>query len=353
MVGKVKALIDGVDEFVGIDHHKRRCEVMIKNRDGEIVKRGSVRTTRKAFEKFLGNGNGTVRMAVYEAGPRYRVLHRWLGNMVDEAVLANPGRLKIISDTAYKDDKLDARKLTDLLMLGMIPEAYACSDEAWDMRQFLRQRVALVRMRSSIKNRIHAVMDLHPDALPERPRATDLFGKMGMEWLRTVELPKADRGRLNQLLEVYEHLKTQVRKDDVIVRKMVKSDRRCQWLKTIPGIGDFFAALICAEVDDIKRFKKSKYFVSYTGLVPGRDQTGDVDRPKRIHKRGSRYLRWALVEAAIPATRSNIALKNLYERVKQKKGEKAGPNIAKVAVARKLAEIVYRILIEERPYEVR
>lgn len=60
-----------------------------------------------------------------------------------------------------------------------------------------------------------------------------------------------------------------------------------------------------------------------------------------------------MVEAAIPATKANIALKNLYERVSRKKGEKAGPNIAKVAVARKLAEIVYRILIEERPYEVR
>ena len=72
-----------------------------------------------------------------------------------------------------------------------------------------------------------------------------------------------------------------------------------------------------------------------------------------MHKRGSKWLRWALVEAAVPATRSNLALKNLYDRAGRKKGPLAGPNVAKVAVARKLAEIVYRILVEERPYEVR
>lgn len=87
--------------------------------------------------------------------------------------------------------------------------------------------------------------------------------------------------------------------------------------------------------------------------VPGRDQSGEKDHRGRIHKRGSRWLRWALVEAAIPATRSDLALKNLYDRIYDKKGPKAGPNLAKVAVARKLAEIVYRVLMEDRAYEVR
>jgi len=114
-----------------------------------------------------------------------------------------------------------------------------------------------------------------------------------------------------------------------------------------------FSALIAAEVDDINRFPKSKQFVSSIGLVPGRDNSGDVERPGRMHKRDNKHLRWALVEAAIPATRSNLALKNHYDRIVARKGKKAGPNIAKVAVARKLAEIVYRVLKDERPYEHR
>jgi len=350
---KVKALVENVDEFIGIDHHKRNSQLMIKNREGEVVKRGNIPTSREALERFLGDGGGKVRMAVYEAGARYRPLHRWLRELVDEAVMANPGRLKLISETAYKDDRIDARKLTDLLMVGMIPEAYVCSDEAWDRRQFLRQRMMLVRMQTAVKNRIHALVDLHPDAAPAKPKMSDTFGKLGMEWLGALEIPQADRKRLEQMLEVYKFLHKEISRSDAAVRKMVKSDPRCRWLATMPGIGHFFAALIMAEIDDIRRFRRPKQFVSYTGLVPGRDSSGEKDVPRKIHKRGSKYLRWALVEAAIPATRSNLALKRLYDRVCAKKGEKAGPNVAKVAVARKLAEIVYRLLVEERCYEVR
>jgi len=294
-----------------------------------------------------------VRLAVFEAGPRYRPMWRWLTELVDEVVVANPGRLKIISPTTYKDNRIDAGKLVDLGMLGIVPESYACTDEAWDRRQLLRQRAALVRMQSSVKNRIHALVDLHPDAEPPGPQASDLFGKLGMEWLERLELPRADRKRLDQLMEVYEFLHRQIARSDAVVRRIVRSDVRCEWLATVPGIGDFFAALIMAEVDRIERFPDSNHFVSYTGLVPGRDSSGEVDHPRRMHKQGSKWLRWALVEAAIPATKSNLALKNLYDRLCRKKGPVHGPNVPKVAVANKLAQIVYRLLVEERPYEER
>jgi transposase len=353
MVHRVKALVDGVDEFIGIDHHKRCCEVVIKGRDGRVVNRGNIPTSKEALEVLLGEANGQVRLAVFEAGPRYRPMWRWLGELVDQVVVANPGRLKIISQTAYKDDKIDAEKLANFGMLGMVPQAYACTEDAWDSRQLLRQRVALVRMQTALKNRIHALVDLHPDAEPARPEASDVFGKLGMAWLRDVQVPPADRKRLDQLLEVYEFLHGQIARSDAAVRRMVRSDERCQSLTTVPGIGQFFAALIVAEVDRIERFPNAKHFVSYTGLVPGRHKSDKVDRPRRMHKQGSRWLRWALVEAAVPATRANLALKNLYDRICRKKGPKAGPNLAKVAVANKLAQIVYRILVERRGYEER
>jgi len=376
MAHQVKALVDGVDEFIGIDHHKRRSEVIIKDRNGRVVNRANIPTHKEALKGLLGEAEGKVRLAVFEAGPRYRPMWRWLTELVEEVVVANPGRLKIISQTAYKDDRIDAGKLADLGMPGIVPESYACTDEAWDRRQLLRQRAALVRMQTSVKNRIHALVDLHPDAEPPRPQASDLFGKLGMEWLERLELPRADRKRPDQLMEVYEFVHKQIARSDAAVRRIVRPDVRCQWLATVPGIGDFFAALIMAEVDRIERFPDSKHFdffaalimaevdrierfpdskhfVSYTGLVPGRDSSGEVDHPRRMHKQGSKWLRWALVEAAIPATRSNPALKNLYDRLCRKKGPVHGPNVAKVAVANKLAQIVYRLLVEERPYEER
>jgi hypothetical protein len=124
----VKALVEGVDEFIGIDRHKQRCQVMVKDRQGRVLREGKIPTQREALERFLGEPNRAVRMAVFEARPRYRPLYRWLSELVDRPVMANPGRLKIISQTAYKDDEIDAEKLTDLGMLGMVPEAHACSD---------------------------------------------------------------------------------------------------------------------------------------------------------------------------------------------------------------------------------
>ena len=175
--------------------------------------------------------------------------------------------------------------------------------------------------------------------------------KLGLEWLSRLELPPGDRSRLDSLLDVHDYLKHKIQASDRLVREILRSDRRCRLLKTVAGIGDFFAALIVAEVDDIDRFPTSKHFVSSIGLVPKRDDSGSVERPGKMRKRGNKCLRWAMVEAAIPATHTNLDRKNRYDRIVTRKGRKAGPNIAKVAVARKLAEIVYRLLKEERPYE--
>ena len=69
MAQPVRALVDGVDEFIGIDHHKKRRQVMVKDRQGHVLRRGNIPTRREALEGFLGERNGAVRMAVFEAGP--------------------------------------------------------------------------------------------------------------------------------------------------------------------------------------------------------------------------------------------------------------------------------------------
>lgn len=361
MKTNVRALVDGYDHFIGIDHHKRTSYVTIKDREGEIVKKGGIVSTKASIADFIEaipcDGDDLEvprRIAVIECGRTYRPMYRWLSEIVDDVVLAHPGGLKIISDTVYKDDKIDSGKLSDLLMLGMIPEAHAASDEAWERRMVLRHRIMLVKMQTEVKNRIHVVVDLHPDALPRRPDVTDMFGKLGTAWLESLKIPDSDRRRLDELLEILEFLGAMIKKSDSLVRKMVREDKTCSLLKTTPGIGDFYAALIAAEIDDIDRFRGPKNFVSYTGLVPGRDSSGGKESSGSIHKRGNKYLRWALVEAAIPATRSDLALKNKYDSVVARKGGgKDAKKLAKVAVAGKLAWIVYRVLKDRRPYEIR
>ncbi len=122
-----------------------------------------------------------------------------------------------------------------------------------------------------------------------------------------------------------------------------------RWLKSIPGIGAFFSVLIRYEVGDMARFRSAGKFAAYTGLVPSTYASGERLYHGKITRQGNRYLRWAFIEAVTPATRVSPELRAFHERIARKNGKKA----ARVATARKLAEIVWHVWTEQRFYEVR
>jgi transposase len=119
-------------------------------------------------------------------------------------------------------------------------------------------------------------------------------------------------------------------------------------LKTIPGIGEFFARLIDAEIDEIKRFRNAKKLAAYAGLVPSTYSSGGKTFHGKIIKQGNKWLRWAFVEAVAPALASDPQLRAQYEHLKSR-----GVNKARVAIARKLLTIAFQILRDQRPYERR
>ncbi|MCY1556419.1 Transposase IS116/IS110/IS902 family protein [compost metagenome] len=119
-------------------------------------------------------------------------------------------------------------------------------------------------------------------------------------------------------------------------------------MKTIPGIGEFFARLIDAEIDDISRFRNPKKLAAYAGLVPSTYSSGGKTFHGKIIKQGNKWLRWAFVEAVTPAVASDLELRAQYEHLKIR-----GTNKARVAIARKLLTIAFQILRDQRAYERR
>jgi len=115
---------------------------------------------------------------------------------------------------------------------------------------------------------------------------------------------------------------------------------------TIPGIGRAFALLLISEIDDVGRFRTKKKLHAYAGLVPSTHSSGGRTFHGRIIKGGNKYIRWAMVEAVWPAIQKDLALNEFYHRLARKKGS----NPAKVAAARRLLTIVYRVLSENREY---
>ena len=168
-----------------------------------------------------------------------------------------------------------------------------------------------------------------------------------MEWLKQVVLPGQDNQLLASELELLEILKRKISESNGVVTELARGDERVKLLKSIPGLGPFFSVLIANEIDDITRFRDEKKLCAYAGLVPSTYASGGKVFHGRITKTGNKWLRCAFIEAVQPAISSDADLYAYYQRLRVRKDA----NVTKVATARRLLTIVYRLLSQERVYQ--
>jgi len=282
--------------YVGGDHHKNSSYLSMMNEKGIVIKEGRINNTKGSLRNFL---NGEVApdstQAVLEAGRNWTVMYDWLEQEVDRVRLAHPAKVKAITEAKIKTDKIDAGTLAHLLRSDLLPEAYVPSKEARQAKNILRQRMFFVGVQTMVKNRIHGIVDRYPEIRTEFNK-TDLFGKQGKQWLRGVKLPQHSRRLLDQELKLLE----------AVGERIKASDYRIKRLKTIPGIGRFFATLITHEIDDVNRFRNEKKLHAYVGLIPSTYASRSRVFYGRITKHGNKWIRWALVEAVWPAIRKDL-----------------------------------------------
>jgi transposase len=338
---------EGKMNYVGVDYHKKYSYIVIKNKDGRILGKSTVNNTREEIQQFVKPY--CPGMAVVEATRNWGLIYDWLDEVLDDVALAHPLKVKAIAEAKIKTDKISANVLADLLRADLLPRAYAPSKHTRELKSFLRQRMFLVRIQTMVKNRVHDILDRHPDVLREAPEVSDLFGAAGMKWLGQATLAGKDNGLLICEIELLGFLKEKISQSNETVRELAKKDPRTKLLQSIPGIGSFFATLILYEIDDVSRFRDEKKLCSYAGLVPSTYASGGKVFHGRITKTGSKWLRWAVIEAAQTAVRSNSEFHAYYQRIRVRKGT----NAAKVATARRLLTIVYRLLRQGRCYEKR
>jgi transposase len=331
--------------FVGVDYHKKFSYGTIMTTTGAIVKQGRFSNSAESLSRFLGDAGGEDCHAVLEATRNWCVMHDWLEDAVGAVTLAHPMKVKAIAEAKIKTDKIDSRTLAHLLRCDLIPSAHVCSPAARILKNLLRHRMFLVKLQTMTKNRIHVLLDRHPSVRQQR-RAAELFTKRGIAWLKQVAVPTYDRHILDSELLLLEHLQAQIKQADRWLAAVGKRDERVHRLMSIPGIGRSFALLIVSEIDDIGRFSNPKKLAAYAGLVPSTYSSGGRTFHGRIIKAGNKYLRWAMVEAVWPAIQNDVELAAFYERLAIGKGA----NPAKVATARRLLTIVYRVLTEDREY---
>jgi transposase len=168
-----------------------------------------------------------------------------------------------------------------------------------------------------------------------------------MKWLNSLEWVKAeDKKLVESHLRVMEAINQEISTSNDMVKDLYEKDSDAQLLATIPGIGVTLAVLISTEIDGIERFRSPSKLCSYAGLVPSTHSSGGKIYHGKITSEGNRWIRWALVEAAVPASYADAEIKKRLDIFRKTKGA----NVAKTAVARWLLKIVYHILKERRPY---
>jgi transposase len=328
--------------YVGIDVGKARCRAALMNQKGTIEREFFFENNTKGIENLLSVLTSEDQVVMESTGNLWLNIYDSLDHRNIRVVLANPMKTKAIASARVKTDKVDARILAHLLRADLVAESYVPPVSLREMRALVRHRLSLVKMRTMVKNKVHALTDKYG----YRCEYSDMFGKAGLEWLKAQEMGELDRLLLESHLSLIESINSQICRVDEAIRKRASQDEDVRLLLSLSGIDVYTALLIKSEVGPIGRFGDYKKLVSWAGLAPSVHQSGNVEFHGAITKQGSSMLRWAMVEAARVAVRHDERLGGFYERVKARRGDQK----AVVATANKMLKIVWTMLVRREVY---
>jgi len=330
---------------IGIDVHRKFIQVCLMDADGQEQFNGSWDLRDPAGIVALFSSVPPETPIAMEGSFGWMWLADLLVGMGFSVHLADSKRVKMIAEVRLSSDTVDARTLAHLLRTNFLPEAYLAPASLQRQRMLLRHREGLLKTRTMVKNRVHALLvryNVHPSV-------SDIFGRSGLAWLTALEVPSPGRAMLGDHLAHLAFLNDQVQRVRHRLDAVLGPDPRVAWLVSVPGVGKLTAYFLLAEIGRIDRFSRPAKLSSYCGLCPSTDQSAGRTYHGRTRGSGRRLLKWALVEAAHTAVRRDSYFASVFHHHANRKGT----GKAYVAVARKMAVVVWHLLSEERPYRVR
>ncbi|MGH8951908.1 MAG: IS110 family transposase [Acidimicrobiia bacterium] len=334
---------------VGLDLGRSSLVVAVLSDSGELVDEFSVRPDGPGLGRLMGRvGNGEPVHGVIESMNGARFVYDFLTDCGWSVAIADAWAVKGIGKVAAKTDRIDARLLAFLSCRDLVPAIWIPSQGVRADRERARFRLHLVKHRTALKNRIHSILFAHGSPCP----MSDLFGVTGRQHLEGFDLPEPWKSNIEACLEVIDHIDGQIKTCERQLGQVAAGHRYVPLLKTIPGVGDILGYTIAAEIGDIARFPTPKHLVGYTGLTPRVHQSGDSDWRGPLTRNGPRYLRWALIEAAVHGCH-HPAFSARHERTRNRLGKQRGAKVARVETARRIANAIYWMLTREEEFNPR
>jgi transposase len=341
---------EGGMRIIALDIHRVFAEAVAledgeyrRLEDGEYRRLGRIGMTRDHLLAFAATLRPTDHVVVEATGNATAVVEV-LAPKVARVAVANPFQVHLIARAKTKTDKIDARVLARLYAAGFLPEVWIPDERTLARRRQVTRRNQLVKSRVRLKAIVQSI--LHAHLAPRCPHA-DLFGGKGRAWLRAQILPQDEQAAIERHLEDHDRQTTAQKQVERDIAEAALNDQDVRRLMTIPGIDMVVAVGVMAAIGRIDRFASPDHLAAYLGLNPSVRHSGDGPAYHgRITKRGRSDARHLLVEAAWQTARSPGPMRAFYERVRARRGN----HVAAVAVARKLAVLIWHMLRKGEDY---
>jgi transposase len=326
---------------VGLDLSRKRVDFCVLAQGGEAIELGAAAADADGLcglARRLARHGGPVR-AVVESMNGARFVHDALEELGWEVEIADAQRARGLAPLACKTDRIDAWVLAELSRRDLVPAIWLPDPAVRRERERARWRLHLVRQRGRLKNRVHSTLIAWGKPCP----VSDLFGSQGRELLERLDVPEPWRSHVEAAVALIDSLGREIEGIERELRRAGREHPYVSLLVTVPGISWVLGYTIAAEIGDISRFASPVKLAGYSGLCPRVHQSGDSDRRGPLSKHGPRYLRWALVEAAVTASRHPLYHQR-YERTKRRAGRQRGAKVAQVDLARRLSDAIWHML---------
>lgn len=338
-----------MSNYIGLDVSLKTTSVCIMDQSGKILRQMVVATDPKEIAKSISMQGLPIEKVALECGGTSHWLTKELKKLDLPVICIDARKMSAaISIRANKTDKNDAQEIANALRTGYYKEVYQKQDHIMEKQTLLTVRRLIIEQRTQIINAIRGILKAQGKLSCGSSQNEEKFIQAVQDLLN--ELSKDIVLSINALINVYRTICLEIKKIDFQIEKITETDEDVQLLKTIPGVGAVTALTFKLEIDDPSRFKKSRSVGAYAGMTPKQYSSGETQKQGAISKTGSGELRTLLCQSALCMmynTKSWSRLRLFGLKIKKKHGHKK----AIVALGRKLAVVMHRMLVDRKPFE--
>jgi len=344
--------------YLGIDQHARQITISLRDENGDVLQARQVSTQPEKINTFfqqLTDGR-LYADASFIAVLEVCGFNDWLIRMLRDyrchkVILIQPDERK-----KCKTDRRDAASLSELLWVNRdrllqgkpvrgLRQIDIASNTDQENRRLTTLRKEVGQARTRLVNKIRHLLRRHN--LQWQMPTKRLPTLAAIAWLKQVALPEIDRLEMDQLLSDLEHVRQRLKELERVIAQRCGVSAEAVLLSSMPGVSYFTATSLACRVGRIERFPRSQSLANYWGLTPGCRNSGEnTQRLGNITKAGSGMARWLLAQVTHKVLRKDARLREWFKRIKRRRG----PTIARVAVMRKLATIIWHMLSKRKTY---